>query len=75
MTSFSCVFYQLPGERIVKQNDHALLILDANPLENIRNTQSIHWVMKNGRLYEGDSLSEVWPQTRPGPTRVIPTSP
>jgi hypothetical protein len=41
---------------------------NANPLDNIRNTQSIHWVMKNGRLYEGDILNEVWPATRPGPT-------
>jgi len=45
-----------------------LLVLDADPLENIRNTQSIHWVMKNGRLYEGDTLNEVWPRMRPGPT-------
>jgi len=45
-----------------------LLVLDADPLVNIRNTQSIHWVMKNGRLYEGDTLNEVWPRMRPGPT-------
>ena len=44
-----------------------LLILDADPVDNIRNTLSIHWVMKNGRLYEGDTLNEVWPRTRPGP--------
>jgi hypothetical protein len=47
-----------------------LLILDANPLEDIRNTQSIHWVMKNGRLYEGATLNEVWPRTRPGPAAM-----
>ena len=41
-----------------------LIILDANPLEDIRNTQSIHWVMKNGRLYEGATLNEVWPRSR-----------
>lgn len=44
-----------------------LLILDANPLADIRNTQSLHWVMKNGRLYAADSLNEIWPRTRPGP--------
>jgi len=44
-----------------------LLILDADPVDNIRNTLSIHWVMKNGRLYEGDTLNEVWPRTRRGP--------
>jgi hypothetical protein len=24
----------------------------------------IEWVMKNGPLYEGDSLDEVWPRER-----------
>jgi len=39
-----------------------LIIFDKNPLENIRNTQSIDMVMKNGRLYNGDNLKEVWPK-------------
>jgi len=42
-----------------------LVILDANPLEDIRNTNTIRYVMKNGRLYEGDTLDEVWPRRRP----------
>ncbi|HUP89488.1 MAG TPA: amidohydrolase family protein, partial [Longimicrobiales bacterium] len=42
-----------------------LIVLDANPLENIRNTNAIKYVMKNGRLYEGDTLNEVWPRTLP----------
>jgi hypothetical protein len=41
-----------------------LVILDANPLENLRNTNSIRMVMKNGRLYDGDTLDEVWPRQR-----------
>src|SRR3990172_7921546 len=41
-----------------------LVILDRNPLEDIRNTNSIRWVMKNGRLYEGDTLKEVWPREK-----------
>lgn len=40
------------------------VVLDANPLENIRNTNSVRYVMKNGRLYEGDTLNEVWPRER-----------
>ncbi len=36
-----------------------LLILNRNPLDNIRNTNTIEWVMKNGRLYEGNTLDEV----------------
>ena len=41
-----------------------LVILDKNPLENIRNTNSVLYVMKNGRLYEGDTLNEVYPRQR-----------
>jgi hypothetical protein len=44
-----------------------LIVLDANPLENIRNTNTIRYVMKNGRLYRGDTLDEVWPRERPAP--------
>ena len=44
-----------------------LIVLDANPLEDIRNTNTIRYVMKNGRLYEGDTLNEVWPRQRPAP--------
>ena len=41
-----------------------LLILDADPLADIRNTNRIAFIMKNGRLYAGDSLDEVWPRQR-----------
>ncbi|MBW3552049.1 MAG: amidohydrolase family protein, partial [Gemmatimonadetes bacterium] len=44
-----------------------LVVLRANPLENIRNTNTVHLVMKNGRLYSGDTLAEVYPRERPGP--------
>ena len=38
-----------------------LVILAQNPLDNIRNTNTVRWVMKNGELFEGDSLKQVWP--------------
>jgi hypothetical protein len=41
-----------------------MIILDKNPLENIRNTNTIQYVMKNGRLYEGNTCNEVYPQQR-----------
>jgi hypothetical protein len=41
-----------------------IVVLSANPLENIRNTNTIRYVMKNGRLYDGDTLDEVWPRQR-----------
>jgi hypothetical protein len=42
-----------------------LLILDADPLVNIRNTVSIRYVMKGGRLYDDETLDELWPTPRP----------
>ena len=44
-----------------------LIILDANPLENIRNTNTIRYVMMNGRLFDGNTLAEIWPRQRPAP--------
>ncbi len=44
-----------------------LVILDENPLSDIRNTNTIKYVMKNGRLYEGDSLDEVYPLQQNAP--------
>jgi len=41
-----------------------LIILDRNPLENIRNTNTIKYVMKNGRLYNGDNGDEVAPAAK-----------
>ncbi|HUG40447.1 MAG TPA: amidohydrolase family protein [Longimicrobiales bacterium] len=43
------------------------VVLRGNPLEGIRNTNTIRYVMKNGRLYTGDTLAEVYPRERPGP--------
>ncbi|HMB93527.1 MAG TPA: amidohydrolase family protein, partial [Rhodothermales bacterium] len=39
-----------------------LVVLNANPLDNIRNTNTIRYVMKNGRLYDGNTLNEVYPR-------------
>jgi Tol biopolymer transport system component len=41
-----------------------LIILDKNPLDNIRNSNTIQYVMKNGRLYEGNTCNEIYPQQR-----------
>jgi Tol biopolymer transport system component len=46
-----------------------LQVLDQNPLDNIENTTSIRYVMKNGRLYEADTLTEVWPRQVELPTQ------
>jgi imidazolonepropionase-like amidohydrolase len=44
-----------------------LIVLDKNPLADIHNTESIRWVMKNGRIFQGEDLTEIWPRKRPLP--------
>jgi Tol biopolymer transport system component/imidazolonepropionase-like amidohydrolase len=41
-----------------------LIVLDRNPLENIRNTNSVRYVMKNGELYDAETLDMMWPQEK-----------
>jgi hypothetical protein len=45
-----------------------LLVFDADPLQDLRNSVRLRYVMKNGRLYEGETLNEVWPRQRALPT-------
>jgi hypothetical protein len=42
-----------------------LVVLNSNPLEDIRRTTDIRYVMKGGILYDGNTLDEVWPVARP----------
>ncbi|MBC7896304.1 MAG: PD40 domain-containing protein, partial [Cytophagaceae bacterium] len=44
-----------------------LQVLDRNPLEDIRNSNSLRYVMINGRMYEAETMNEVWPRQRPLP--------
>jgi len=44
-----------------------LVVLDKNPLENIKNTNTVRWVMKNGELFEGETLNQLWPEQKPLP--------
>ena len=41
-----------------------LVVLDANPLDDIRNTNTIRYVMKNGELFDGDTLDRIWPSPK-----------
>jgi Tol biopolymer transport system component len=41
-----------------------ILVLDEDPLADLRNTVELRYVMKNGRLYDADTLDEVWPRQR-----------
>ncbi len=44
-----------------------LIVLDRNPLADLKNTAAIRYVMKAGTLWNGDTMDEVWPvrKTRP----------
>ena len=37
-------------------------MLDKNPLENIRNSDSVRFVMLNGRLYDAATLDQIAPR-------------
>ncbi len=41
-----------------------LVVLDQNPLADIRNSNTIRYVMKNGELFDGESLDRIWPAQR-----------
>jgi Tol biopolymer transport system component len=38
-----------------------LIVLDRNPLDDVRNTVSVRYVMKNGELRDAETLDEMWP--------------
>jgi Tol biopolymer transport system component/imidazolonepropionase-like amidohydrolase len=39
-----------------------LMVLDADPLADIHNTERIRWVVKNGVVYEAETMKELWPR-------------
>lgn len=41
-----------------------IVVLNTNPLDDLRNTVDIRYVMKDGRLYDGMTLDEVYPEAR-----------
>src|SRR5262245_20688254 len=40
------------------------VVLDRNPLENIRNSEAIRWVVKGGVVYDASSMASLWPERR-----------
>lgn len=45
-----------------------ILILDENPLENLRNTNTLTHVIKNGVVYDANTLDEVAPAEKKAET-------
>lgn len=44
-----------------------LIILNKNPLDDIHNSREIQYVMKDGILYDGDTLDKIWPKIESAP--------
>ena len=44
-----------------------MVILRRDPLEDIRNTNTLSHVMLNGRIYDADTLDQTWPEQKPLP--------
>ncbi len=42
-----------------------MVILAKDPLADIHNTDTVKYVMKNGELFDGETLNEVWPEQKP----------
>jgi imidazolonepropionase-like amidohydrolase len=39
-----------------------LLVLAANPLDDLRATESIRYTVANGRVYDAETMDQVWPE-------------
>jgi Tol biopolymer transport system component/imidazolonepropionase-like amidohydrolase len=42
-----------------------LVVIDGDPLADIRQSQKVAFTMKDGVLYDASSMDEVWPEKRP----------
>ena len=42
-----------------------MVIMKNNPLEDIKNTRSIEYVVKNGVIYSGKDAARVFPDPKP----------
>ena len=44
-----------------------MIVLTKNPLDDIRNTTAVQFVIKNGEIFDGNTLSKLWPEQKPAP--------
>ncbi len=44
-----------------------LIVLDRNPLEKIQNSNSVRWVVKNGEIFDGETMHQTWPVEKDRP--------
>ncbi|MCO4821563.1 MAG: PD40 domain-containing protein [Flavobacteriaceae bacterium] len=45
-----------------------ILIMDKNPLDNLRNTNTLKYVVKNGVVYDANTLDEIAPESKKAET-------
>jgi imidazolonepropionase-like amidohydrolase len=50
-----------------------IVVMEKNPLEDIRNSDTIRWVVKNGEVFDGDTMAQLWPVARPAPRFTFQT--
>jgi hypothetical protein len=36
--------------------------MDKNPLDKIENSDSVRYVVKNGVVYDGNTMNQIWPE-------------
>jgi imidazolonepropionase-like amidohydrolase len=46
-----------------------LIVLDEDPLADIRNTTTLRYVIRNGELYDAGTLDKLWPEHVPLPAQ------
>ena len=44
-----------------------LVVLNSDPMDNIRNTADLALVVKGGEVFEADTLNQIWPERKPLP--------
>ncbi|MCY4342746.1 MAG: amidohydrolase family protein [Gammaproteobacteria bacterium] len=44
-----------------------LVVLNSDPMDNIRNTADLALVVKGGEVFEADTLDQIWPERKPLP--------
>lgn len=57
----------MEGPALRASDGPGALNLDADPLADIHNSERIRWVIKNGELYEAETMKRLWPSVLEAP--------
>ncbi|MCB1182474.1 PD40 domain-containing protein [bacterium] len=42
-----------------------VILLEGNPLDDIRNTNTVRWTIKNGEVFDANTMDRTWPEATP----------